>query len=94
MGGQSEYVTFADTRALPNLASQIWVANSTRRIEHRFQLARRATDDLEHIGGGSLLLQRFAQLARALLFGFKQPHILDSNQRLIGECLQQLNLPI
>ena len=31
------------------------------------------------------ILQRFRQLARALLFGFEQPHILDRDHRLVGE---------
>ena len=33
-------------------------------IEYRLQIERRATDDLENIGGGGLLLQRLAQIAR------------------------------
>ena len=28
-----------------------------QRIEHRLQIERRAADDLEHVGGGGLLLQ-------------------------------------
>src|SRR4029077_11641734 len=31
-------------------------------VEDRLQVKGRAADDLEHIGGGRLLLQRFAQL--------------------------------
>ena len=49
---------------------------------------------LQHFRGRGLLLQRFGKFARALLFGFEQPHILDCNQRLIGEGLQWLNLSI
>src|SRR5262249_30739394 len=33
-----------------------------QRIEHRLEIERRAADDLEHVGGCSLLLERFAQL--------------------------------
>jgi hypothetical protein len=32
-------------------------------IKHRLQIERRAADDLEHVGGGSLLLQRLVALA-------------------------------
>src|SRR5262249_1682898 len=32
-----------------------------QRIEHHLQIERRAADDLEHVGCGGLLLQRFAQ---------------------------------
>ena len=31
-------------------------------VEHRLQIEGRAADDLEHVGGGRLLLERFAQL--------------------------------
>src|SRR5262245_31188029 len=33
-----------------------------QRVEHRLKIERRATDDLEHVGGGGLLRERFAQL--------------------------------
>ena len=29
-----------------------------QRVEHRLQIEGRAADDLEHVGGGGLLLQR------------------------------------
>jgi len=32
------------------------------RVEHGLQIEGRAADDLEHVGGRGLLLQRFAQL--------------------------------
>ena len=38
-----------------------------QRVEHLRQIECRAADDLEHIGGGGLLLQRFRKLTRALL---------------------------
>src|SRR5262249_31451648 len=37
------------------------------RLQHRLEIKGRATDDLEHVGGGGLLLERFAQLLRASL---------------------------
>ena len=43
------------------------------------QIEGRATDDLQHIRGGGLLLQRFTQLT-------EQAHVLDRDDRLIGEC--------
>src|SRR5262245_55373652 len=36
-------------------------------IEHRFQIERRAANDLEHVGSRGLLLQRLAQIAIARL---------------------------
>jgi hypothetical protein len=42
-------------------------------LKHGLQLARRARDDAQHLGGRRLLLQRFGELAREqgdiLLFG-------------------------
>ena len=32
-----------------------------KRFEHGLQVERRAADDLEHVGGGGLLLQRLAR---------------------------------
>src|SRR5262249_16020518 len=46
------------------------------RLKHRLQFARRAADDLEHVRGGGLLLQRFAQLV-------EQPGILDGDHGLL-----------
>src|SRR6516162_6766213 len=59
--------------------SPIRVAKACRRlgerVEHRLQIEGRATDDLQHVGGGSLLLQRFVKLTGArfeLLFQLAQ----------------------
>ena len=40
-----------------------------QRIEHQLQVERRVTDDLEHVGGGGLLLQRLTQF-------IQQPRVL------------------
>src|SRR4029077_16983924 len=34
-----------------------------KRIEHRLQIERRPTDNLQHVGGCGLLLESFAQLS-------------------------------
>ena len=54
-------------------------------LEHRLKFAGRTTDDLEHLGGRGLLLQRFAQLV-------EQPRVLDGDDGLSGEVLDQLDL--
>ena len=41
----------------PVSASQSRAADFDQRIEHRLQIECRAADDLEHVGGGGLLLQ-------------------------------------
>ena len=56
-------------------------------IEYRLQIEGRAADDLEHVGGGGLLLQQFAQLV-------EQAHVLDGDDRLAGEIGEQPDLPV
>src|SRR5262249_7959832 len=58
-----------------------------KRIEHALQVECRAANDLEHVGGGRLLLQRFAQLV-------EQASILDGYDGLGGEILDQIYLLI
>src|SRR5262249_61784142 len=53
--------------------------------EHGFEIEGRAADDLEHVGGGCLLLQRFTQLV-------EQPYILNGDDGLRGEVLHKFNL--
>ena len=63
-------------------------------LKHRLQLAGRTADDLEDLGGRRLLLQRLAQLARARLHLVEQSHVLDRDNRLVGEGLEKSNLLI
>ena len=56
-----------------------------QRIEHRLQIEGRTADDLEHVGGGGLLLQQFAQLV-------EQAGVLDGDDGLCGEVRDQLDL--
>src|SRR5262249_39468450 len=56
-----------------------------QRIEHRLQIEGRAADNLEHVGGGGLLLQRFAQLV-------EKAGVLDGDDGLGGEALNQFDL--
>ena len=57
-------------------------------IKHRLR-SPGDCDDLEHIGGGSLLLQRFESRALQLV---EQPRVLDGDDGLRGEILDQLDL--
>jgi len=54
-------------------------------LQHFLQIECRPANDLEHIGGGGLLLERFAQLV-------EQPCVLDGNDGLGGKVLNQLDL--
>jgi hypothetical protein len=62
------------------------------RLKDRFQLAWRAGDHTQHLGGRGLLLQRFRELAGACLHLVEQPHVLDRDHRLVGEGSEQLDL--
>ena len=56
-------------------------------IEHRLQIEGRSADDLEHVCGGGLLLQGFAQLV-------EQARVLYGDDGLRGEICDQLDLLI
>src|SRR5262245_41620119 len=56
-----------------------------KRVEHRLEVECRSADDLEHIGGSGLLLERFAKLA-------EQASVLNRNDCLMGEGFHQLDL--
>ncbi len=63
-----------------------------QRIEHHLQIEGRAADDLEHVGGRGLLLQRFGEIVRALPQLAQQARILDRDDGLGGEVRDQLDL--
>ena len=54
-------------------------------IQHRLNIRRRAGDDAQDLTRRRLLLQRLFEL-------IEKPHVLDGNDRLVGEGLQQLDL--
>ncbi len=63
-----------------------------QRVENWLQIKRRATDDLEHIGGRRLLLQRFGKFPAAGLHLVEQADVFDGNHRLVGEGLEEFDL--
>ena len=58
-----------------------------QRVENRPEIDGRTADDLEHVGSRRLLLQRLAQVSRALAQLTQQPRILDGDDRLGSEVL-------
>src|SRR5499433_4624328 len=62
------------------------------RLQYRLEIEGRAADNLEHVGSCSLLLQRLGKFGRACLHLFEQPHVLDSDHRLIGKRRYKLDL--
>ena len=79
---------------MPNLASQIRIAFCQHGLEHRLQLAGRAADDLQHLRGRGLLLQRLAQVVGALAQLVEQPRVLDGDDGLGGKGPKQRHLLI
>src|SRR5215470_7175264 len=72
-------------------------ASKPRRVldkgfEHGPEIKRRAADDLQNIGCGSLMFQGFCQVARPRLHFFEQPCVLYSDDRLVSKGIDELNL--
>src|SRR6516164_6717514 len=61
-------------------------------LEYWFQLARRRTDNFQHLGGRGLLLQRLGEVGSALAQFVEQARVLDGDNGLGGEILHQRNL--
>ena len=75
-------------RKMTPLAPRTARRPSDQRVEHGLQIERRAADDLQHVGGRGLLLQRLGEIARARLHLVEQPHVLDRDHGLVGEGLR------
>ena len=61
-------------------------------VEDRLHIRGRAADDAKHLGRCRLMLQRLPQFCVALLNLFEQPHVLNSDDGLIGESFEQRDL--
>jgi len=62
------------------------------RLEHRCQIAGRAVNDLQYLGGRGLLLQCLAEVAIPGLDFVEQTHILKGDGGLVGEGLEEGDL--
>src|SRR5262249_38550030 len=63
-------------------------------IEHWLHVRWRPTDDAEHLSCRRLMLQGLAEFGVALLDLFEQADILNSDDRLISEGPDELDLPL
>ena len=61
-------------------------------VEDRLHVRRRAADDAEHLGGRRLMLQGLAQFRVALAEFPEQAHVLDGDDRLVGEGFEKRDL--
>src|SRR5262249_21999130 len=64
------------------------------RIEHWLSICRRPADDVKHLARRGLMFKSLGQLLSARLHLVEQPDVLDRDHRLIGKCVQQLDLSI
>ena len=64
------------------------------RVEHGLQIRRRAADRPQDLTRRGLLFQRFGQIGIARLQLPEQAHVLDGDDRLVGEGLEQGDLPV
>ena len=80
--------------SVPKLASQMRVAFASIASNTGSSSPGELRDDLQHLRGRGLLLQRLGQLARARLHLVEQPHVLDRDHRLVGEGGDELDLLI
>ena len=58
------------------------------RFEHRLHVRLRAADDAQDVARGGLRVERRRQLAVARLQLREEPHVLDRDDRLVGEGLR------
>ena len=73
-------------------ASQSLAAEFDQRTEHGLEIEGRAADDLEHVGGRGLLLERLGKIVGALPQLIEQPRILYGDDGLRREVRDQLDL--
>ena len=63
-------------------------------VQHRLNVRRRPGDHLQYRAGRCLLLERFSHLACPRLHLVEKAHVLDGDHRLVGEGLDQFDLPL
>src|SRR5262245_27163800 len=79
-----EYIAFVEQQvAEAGLADTNSVLKHS--FEHWLKLAGRARNDLQHVGGGGLLLERFAQFVQ-------QPRVLDGDDSLASKAFEECDL--
>src|SRR6266540_1704893 len=67
-------------------------AASSDRVKDRLDIGGRAADGAENLGGRSLLLEGFGQVAVARLQFLEQPDVFDRDHRLVGKDLEERDL--
>ena len=61
-------------------------------VEDRLDIGGRTRNDLEHFGGGGLLVEQFGEFTFARVKLLEEAHVLDRDHRLVREGLHELDL--
>src|SRR5262249_26986463 len=89
-GGTAAFAIVTENHAVLGTANAHGILQ--QRLKDTLEVKRRAANGLEHLGRGSLLPQRLAQLLGAFLYLIEQPHVLDRDHRLVCEGRSKVNL--
>src|SRR5260370_17013603 len=89
MTSQHEKVALTKEKSA-QIGSAQFGCRTRERVHHRIEVERRTADDLEHVGGRGLLLQRLREIAGFCLPLFEQLRVLNGDGRLVGEGFEQL----
>ena len=65
-----------------------------QRVKYRPEIDGGAADNFEHVAGCGELIHRAREFGLALAQLTQEPHVLDRNDRLIGEGCYQLDLSV
>ncbi len=90
MGDEDELVSFAAPDVGVERLAQA-CGTLCHRVQHRLDVRWGPADHAEDLRGRRLLFQRFREVAVAGLKLPEQPHVLDGDDRLVGEGLEHLN---
>src|SRR5215831_2683650 len=91
-GGTATVAIVAENHAVLGTANAHGILQ--QRLKDALEVEHGSADGLEYLGRGSLLPQRFTQFLGARLHLVEQAHVLDRDQRLVGESGDELDLPV
>src|SRR5260370_21368324 len=82
----------------PEYSAKDRVAQSHRvshdRVEHRLHVGRRLADHAENLARRGLSIERYREVSIANFKLAEEPHVLDGDDRLVGERLEQPDLAL
>src|ERR1019366_6480672 len=91
LGSKAKHITLAQKESADWRVAQVERRPNQRR-QDRLQVERRTTDDLQHVGGRDLLLQRLRKIGGLRLHLVEQPDVFDGDHGLVGKGRDQFDL--